>query len=181
MRLRLHADELHHSGGAALAAELKCASADHLNFADAADVASLARARCTAVLCPATTEYLGLARYAPARALIDAGVAVALATDFNPGTCTSFSLQTVAHLARRRLRMTAPETLAALTVNAALSLGLESETGAIEAGKRADLVVLASSDYREFGYFYGVNLATLVTIGGRSAQAAVGDGATRVS
>jgi imidazolonepropionase len=167
MSLRVHAEELQHSGGSALAAELRCASADHLNFADAEDVAALARAKCTAVLCPATTEYLGLERHAPARALIEAGVPVALATDFNPGTSTCFSLQTVAHLARRRLHMTAPETLSALTVNPALSLGLADEAGRIEPGKRADLVVLATSDYREFGYYYGVNLATLITIGHR--------------
>jgi imidazolonepropionase len=167
MQLRVHADELQHSGGSLLAAELKCASADHLNFADEKDVAALARAQCTAVLCPSTTEYLGLERYAPARALIDAGVPVALGTDFNPGTSTCFSLQTVAHLARRRLRMTAAETLAALTVNPAHSLGLAGEAGRIEPGKRADLVTLATSDYREFGYYYGVNLATLVTIGRR--------------
>jgi imidazolonepropionase len=165
MQLRVHADELQHSGGSLLAAALKCASADHLNFADAEDIAALARAQCTAVLCPTTTEYLGLERYAPARALIDAGVPVALGTDFNPGTSTCFSLQTVAHLARRRLHMTAAETLAALTVNPALSLGLAGEAGRIEPGKRADLVALATSDYREFGYYYGVNLATLVTIG----------------
>lgn len=165
MRLRIHADELDHSGGSALAAELRCASADHLNFADHRDVESLARAQCVAVLCPATTEYLGLERYAPARDLIDAGVPVALGTDFNPGTSTCFSLQTIAHLARRRLRMTAPETLASLTINPALSLGLADETGSIEVGKRADLLVVATSDYREFGYYYGVNLATLITIG----------------
>jgi imidazolonepropionase len=95
-------------------------------------------------------------------------VPVALGTDFNPGTCPCFSLQTVAHLARRRLQMTAPETLAALTVNPAYSLGLGDETGRIEVGKRADLVTLATSDFREFGYYYGVNLATHVTIGRRS-------------
>ena len=169
MQLRIHADELHHSGGAALAAELRCASADHLNFADHVDVEALARARCTAVLCPATTEFLGLERYAPARELIDAGVPVALATDFNPGTSTCFSLQTVAHLARRRLQMTAAETLASLTINPARSLGLSGETGSIEVGKRADMLVLATSDYNEFGYYYGVNLATMVTIGGSAA------------
>jgi imidazolonepropionase len=167
MSLRVHADELQQSGGSALAAELRCASADHLNFANDADIAALANAQCTAVLCPATTEYLGLERYAPARTLLDAGVPVALGTDFNPGTCPCFSLQTVAHLARRRLHMTAPETLAALTVSPALSLGLAAETGRIEVGKRADLVALATSDYREFGYYYGVNLAMHVTIGRR--------------
>ena len=120
------------------------------------------------MLCPTTTEYLGLSRYAPARALIDAGVPVAVATDFNPGTSTCFSLQTAAHLARRRLHMTAPETLASTTINAAFSLGIAGEAGTIEQGKRADLLALATSDYRELGYYYGVNLATLVTIGRES-------------
>ena len=178
--LRLHADELEHSGGSKLAAELRCASADHLNFADAGDIAGLARANCIAVLCPATSEYLGLPRYAPARDLIDAGVPVALATDFNPGTSTCFSQQTVAHLARRRLHMTAPETLAALTVVPALSLGLSGETGSVEPGKRADLVALATSDYRELGYYYGVNLVTLVTIGLHATGSEVNDAAVRV-
>jgi len=180
MRLRLHADELGHSGGSLLAAELGCASADHLNFADADDISRLARAGCTAVLCPSTTEYLGLSRYAPARALIAAGVPVAVATDFNPGTSTCFSLQTAAYLARRRLRMTAPETLAAITLNAAHSLGIAREAGSIELGKRADLVALATSDYRELGYYYGVNLSTLVTIGRESTRFAIGGAATRV-
>jgi imidazolonepropionase len=181
MQLRLHADELEHSGGSALAAELSCTSADHLNFADANDVALLARARCSAVLCPATTEYLGLPRYAPARGLIEAGVPVALATDFNPGTSPCFSLQTVAHLARRRLRMTAPEAIAALTINAALSLGIAEETGSIEPGKRADLMTLATSDYRELGYYYGVNLATVVTIGRHSTEPAINATTQRVT
>jgi imidazolonepropionase len=165
LKLRIHADELQHSGGSMLAAELDCTSADHLNFADASDIAALARAGCVAVLCPTTTEYLGLARYAPARELIAAGVPVALATDFNPGTSPCFSLQTVAHLARRRLRMTAAETIAAVTSVPAASLGIEKEAGSIEPGKRADLAVLQSRDYREFGYFYGVNLTSCVAIG----------------
>ena len=165
LNLRIHADELQHSGGSALAAELFCASADHVNFADASDIAGLARAGCVAVLCPTTTEYLGLERYAPARELIAAGVPVALATDFNPGTSPCFSLQTVAHLARRRLRMTPAETIAAVTAVPAKSIGLDRETGSIELGKRADLVVMQSRDYREFGYYFGVNLILCVNIG----------------
>jgi imidazolonepropionase len=165
LRLRIHADELQHSGGSMLAAELHCTCADHLNFADGRDIAALADAECIAVLCPTTTEYLGLARYAPARELIAAGVPVALATDFNPGTSPCFSLQTVAHLARRRLQMTAAETIAAVTAVPAASLALESEAGSIEPGKRADLAVLQSCDYREFGYYFGVNLISWVAIG----------------
>jgi imidazolonepropionase len=155
--LRLHADELHPSGGSALAARLRCASADHLNYVDAGGIAALARSGSIAVLCPATNEYLGLDRYAPARDLISAGVPVALATDFNPGTSPCPSLQTVAHLARRRLKMTAPEVIAAVTVQAARSLG--SNGGSLVPGRCADLVILDTWDYREFGYYFGANLA----------------------
>jgi len=164
LRLRIHADELAHSGGSALAAELRCTSADHLNFAEPSDIAGLARAGCVAVLCPTTTEYLGLERYAPARALIAAGVPVALATDFNPGTSPCFSLQTVAHLARRRLHMTVAETIAAVTAVSARSIGPDEETGSIELGKRADFAVMQSRDFREFGYYFGVNLISWVNI-----------------
>jgi imidazolonepropionase len=160
MGLRLHADELAHSGGAILAAKLRCASADHLNYVDADGIRALAAAPTVAVLCPATTEYLGLDRYAPARDLIAAGVPVALATDFNPGTSPCPSLQLVAHLARRRLNMTAPETIAGVTVNAARSLGVPA--GTLEPGARADVVLLETADYREFGYYYGVNMVTSV-------------------
>ena len=167
MGLRIHADELAHSGGAALAAELRCASADHLNFIDDADVAALARAGCVAVLCPATTEYLGLERFAPARRLLAEGVPVALATDFNPGTCPCPSLQTVAYLARRRLGMTAPETIAAVTLFAARSLSLP-HAGSIIAGASADIAILETADFREFGYYFGVNLVRSTIVGRRS-------------
>ncbi len=163
MRLRIHADELSGSGGAMLAAKLRCASADHLNYVDARGIESLAASNTTAVLCPATTEYLGLDRYAPARELIAAGVPVALATDFNPGTSPCPSLQVVAHLARRRLAMTAPETIAAITLRAARSLGVPA--GVLEPGAPADLVLLQIADYREFGYYYGTNLVSRVAIG----------------
>jgi len=163
LRLRIHADELAPSGGAMLAAALGCASADHLNFVDARAIDALAHSKTTAVLCPATTEYLGLDRYAPARDIIAAGIPVALATDFNPGTSPCPSLQVVAHLARRRLRMTAAETIAGITLRAAQSLG--ARAGVLEPGAPADLVLLETADYREFGYYYGVNLVTAVSIG----------------
>lgn len=163
LRLRIHADELAPSGGSALAAALGCDSADHLNFVDDAGIASLAAAGSVAVLCPATTDYLGLERYAPARALIEAGVPVALATDFNPGTSPCPSLQTVAHLARRRLHMTVAEVLAALTIQAARSLRVEA--GVLRAGGPADLVVLKTGDVREFGYYHGADMVSAVAVG----------------
>jgi len=162
MRLRMHADELAAGGGALLAAELACDSADHLNFIDAAGIAALAASKSVAVLCPATTEYVGLDRYAPARDLIEAGVPVALATDFNPGTSPCPSLQTVAHLARRRLRMTTAEVIAGITVQAARSL--RSDIGVLEAGRMADLCILKTKDVREFGYYYGADMVSAVAV-----------------
>jgi imidazolonepropionase len=165
MQLRLHADELSASGGAALAAELRCISADHLNYVDANGIAGLRASGTIAVLCPATAQYLGLERVAPARALIEAGVPVALATDFNPGTCPCYSLQEVAHLARRHLRMSAPEAIAGVTVVAARSLDAASVAGCLAPGRPADLLVLDIPDYREFGYYFGVNVARWARVG----------------
>ena len=165
MRLRLHADELSGSGGGALAAELGCTSADHLNFIGNGGARRLAAAGTIAVLCPATTEYLDLERWAPARMLIDNGVPVALATDFNPGTSPCCSLQTVAHLARRRLKLSAAETIAGVTTQAARSLGLEGRAGALLPGYRADLALFEFSDFRHFGYYYGTNGLESVAIG----------------
>jgi len=165
MQLRLHADELSANGGAALAAELRCISADHLNYVDSTGIAGLRGSGTTAVLCPATAEYLGLERLAPARALIEAGVPVALATDFNPGTCPGYSLQEVAHLARRRLHMTAAETLAGVTVFAARSLDAAGVAGCLAPGRPADLLLLDTADYREFGYYFGVNMARWACVG----------------
>lgn len=168
LRLRIHADELTLSGGAELAAKLRTTSVDHLNFVDKEGIGAVAAAGCIAVLCPGTVEYMALLRYAPARKLIEAGVPIALASDFNPGTCPCFSLQTVAYLARRRMGMTAHETIVAITLNAAYSLGLAGEIGSLTSGKRADLVVLATDDYRELGYFFGTNLVTNGFIGAKT-------------
>jgi len=163
LRLRMHADELAAGGGATLAAELHCDSADHLNFVDMAGIAALAASKSVAVLCPATTEYLGLDRYAPARDLIDAGVPVALATDFNPGTSPCPSLQTVAHLARRRLRMTTAEVIAGITLQAASSL--RADAGVLDVGRAADIVLVKTKDVREVGYYFGADMVTAVAVG----------------
>ncbi len=165
LRSRIHADELHHSGGSRVAARISSVSADHLNFADAEDIAALSDAGCIAVLCPGTVFYLGLERYAPAQALSDAGVPLALATDFNPGTCPSASLQMIAFLARRHLGMTPSQTIAALTLNAAHALCLASVTGTLTSGKRGDAIVLGIKDYREFGYYFGCNLVARTFLG----------------
>lgn len=169
LRLRIHADEMAASGGSAVATRLRTASADHLNFVDSPQIEALAAAGCIAVLCPGTADYLDLPRYAPARPLMEMGVPVALATDFNPGTCPCFSLQTVVSLARRRMGMSAAEAIAAVTLNAAYSLGLAGEIGSLTTGKRADIVQLVTGDYRELGYFFGTNLVAHAWLGAKTA------------
>jgi imidazolonepropionase len=171
LQLRIHADELSHSGGAVVAARLRCTSADHLNHIASAEIPALRDAGTTAVLCPATAQYMDLP-FAPARALIDDGVPVALATDFNPGTCPCFSLQEVAHLARRRMRMSVAETIAGVTVFAARSLDAAGVAGCIASGRPADLVQLETKDYREFGYYFGVNLVTRSFVGQKGEHVA---------
>lgn len=113
--------------------------------------------------------HLGLERYAPARELIAAGVPVALASDFNPGTCPSWSLQMMAYLGRRHMRLSAPETIAAVTVQAARSLRIAHRSGAIRVGGRADVVLLAVRDLREFGYYFGGNVVERVFLGEKAA------------
>ena len=145
MKLRIHADELAWTGGAELAAELGARSADHLVHVSEPGMKALADASCVATLLPSAAFYLCLPRYAPARALIDAGAAVALASDANPGGGLSPSLPFAMTVACFAMGLSLEEALAAATTNAAFSLGLEAEVGSLEVGKRADLVLLRSS------------------------------------
>jgi imidazolonepropionase len=144
MKLRVHADELGATGGAELAAELGAHSADHLVHVSPAGVRALAEAGCVATLLPAAAFYLRLGRFAPARALVEAGVPVALASDVNPGGGLSPSLPFAMALACFGMGLSLEEALTAVTVNAAYSLDLAAEIGSIEPRKRADLVVLRS-------------------------------------
>ena len=144
MKLRIHADELASTGGAELAGELRAHSADHLVFVSEAGMRALAESRCVATLLPTAAFYLRLGRFAPARALVDAGAPVALATDVNPGGGLSPSLPFAMALGCFGMGLALEEALVAVTVNAAFSLGLDRDVGSIEPGKRADLVVLGS-------------------------------------
>jgi imidazolonepropionase len=157
LELRIHADELGHSGGARLAAELRTRSADHLEWIDDRDIDALAKAGTVATLLPGTVVNLGLQRYPPARKLIDAGVPVALATDFNPGSCFNLNMQLVLALACSQMKMTPAEAITAATVNGAYSLGVADRLGSLEQGKQADIVLMDVADYRELPYFFGVN------------------------
>ena len=160
--VRLHAEQLSLGGGASLAAELHATTADHLEWIEDEEIIALAREGVIAVLLPGAVFNLGLTRYAPAREMIEAGVAVALATDFNPGSSPTPSMQMILSIACTQMRMTPAEAIAAATINAAYSLGCGSRLGSLEAGKQADVVVFDCSDYRQIPYFFGVNHAVVV-------------------
>lgn len=144
LALRLHADELASTGGAELAGELRARSADHLLFASPGGMKAMAEAGCVATLLPSAAFYLRLGRYAPARAFIDAGVPIALATDANPGGGLSPSMPFAMAVGCFSMGLSLEEALAASTLNAAYSLDVHAERGSLEAGKRADFVLLRS-------------------------------------
>lgn len=164
---RLHADEFEDSGGAELAAELGALSADHLIAVSERGVGALALSGVTAVLLPGTSFFLMKHKYAPARRLVEAGVPVALATDCNPGSSHTESVPMVFVLAVFELGLSIEESLTAATLNAACCLGLGAEIGSIEAGKRADLVLLDAPNLLHLAYHYGVNLVAGVVKDGR--------------
>jgi imidazolonepropionase len=165
--LRIHADELARSGGTLLAADLHAASADHLLFAGGEEIAALAGSGTVAVILPGTAWWMR-SRRAPARSMIAAGVPVAVASDSNPGTCFTESLAAVAPHACLDSELSVEETLTAMTLNAAASLGLADRAGSLETGKDADLVVLDAPDDRHLVYHWGVDLVRTVVRGGRT-------------
>lgn len=165
--LRVHADQLSLSGGAQLAAELNAATADHLEHADSAGIQALKTAKVQPVLLPGSVYALGLSRYPPAREMIEAGLAVVLATDFNPGSSPTPSMPMILSLACTQMKMTPAEAITAATINAAYSLGRGHEIGSLEKGKRADFVIHDCEDYRELAYFFGIEHAWRVYTAGK--------------
>jgi len=165
--LRMHADQLSLSGGATLAAELGTATADHLEHTDEQGIAAMKEAGVQPVLLPGSVYALGSSRYPAARAMIDAGLALVLATDFNPGSSPTPSMLMVLSLASTHLKMTVAESISAATVNAAYSLNRGDKLGSLEPGKIADFVVYDCDDYRELGYFFGVEHAQNVYANGQ--------------
>jgi imidazolonepropionase len=155
LKLRMHADQLSNFGAAKLAAELGAATADHLEQTDSAGIAALKRAGVQPVLLPASVYALGKTQYPRAREMIEAGLAVVLATDFNPGSSPTPSLQMVISLAATQMKMTIAESLSACTINAAYSLGRGDSVGSLEPGKLANFSVFECADYREVGYWFG--------------------------
>ncbi len=167
LRLRLHADQLTQLGGARLAAELGAASADHLEFVDERGIEALLGAGVVPVLCPLVPLYLRQQQEAPGRRMIDAGLAPALSTDFNPGSCYLQSLPEVLTFAALRYRMSAAEALTAATLNAACSLGRGAELGTLEPGKQADVLVLDLPNHKHLVYEFGRNPVRAVVKRGR--------------
>ena len=161
LRPKIHADQLSHGGGAALAAALGAVSADHLEHATPEDATALARAGTVAVLMPGASMMTG-APFAPARMLIEHGVRVALSTDFNPGTSYSENLQLQVALGCAMLRLTPEEALLATTRHAAAAVGREDRCGRLAPGLDCDVLVLESRSEVDLAYHYGVDLAGTV-------------------
>ena len=154
---RIHAEQLSRTGGAKLAVQLGAASCDHLEYVSRSDIQALAKSDTVATLLPGCDFHLGLKKYAPARALIDGGAVVALATDYNPGTSPTLSMPMILSLACTQLRMTPAEAIAAATINAAYALRRDKQIGSLEIGKQADVAIFDVEDYREIPYYFGVN------------------------
>ncbi len=154
--LKIHAEQLSRSGGAKLAVQAGAVSADHLDEVDEADIRLLAGSDTVACLLPGSNHFLAKP-YPPARALIDAGAAVALATDFNPGTCPCWDMRQIVSMACTQMKMTPEEALVAATVNGAWALGLGKTHGVLEPGYQADLICCEAEDYRELPYYLGAS------------------------
>ena len=145
-----------------MAVEIGALSADHLDVSGADEINALAQSTTIAVPLPAANFNLGHTRFANGRALIDAGAALALATDLNPGSAPCYAMPLVMAIASRYLRLLPSETLVASTINAAHAVGMGGRVGSIEVGKRADLLLLKAADYRHLSYFLGGNLVERV-------------------
>ena len=163
-RLKLHANQLGDSGGAVLAAELGAVSADHLDFAGPDDLKALAAAGTVATLLPGCSFTLSTP-YPTARRYYDAGLRVALATDFNPGTCYCENMQMMIALAVSAMGMSLDDALEAATLGGAAALDMADEVGSLAPGKRCDFIVLARPDERELAYHFGVNLVAHTFVG----------------
>lgn len=161
LRARIHADEIEEIGGAVLSGELGAISAEHLIATGEKGMASMAKGGVIADLLPATSFYLNKT-FAPARRMIELGIPVAIASDFNPGSCPSLNLQLAMSMGYIKYRMTPEEVLTAVTINAAASCGLEARIGTLEVGKQADIVIWNAPDMEMLVYRFGSNLVNTV-------------------
>ncbi|HEU4929872.1 MAG TPA: imidazolonepropionase [Candidatus Krumholzibacteria bacterium] len=167
LKARIHADELTDTGGAELAATVGAVSADHLKKTNDMGIDRMAKAGVFGVLLPGTSFGLPSLDFAPARKMVDAGVRLAIASDFNPGSSTCESMPMMTSIACSHMRLSPAEALSMATYNPAFVLGRETEVGSIEVGKRADFLVLNCQDYREVMNHFGVNPVSRVFVSGR--------------
>lgn len=172
LKARIHADELTDTGAAALAAEIGAASADHLKKISDTGIEQMAAAGVFGVLLPGTSFGLPSLDFAPARKMIERGMRLAIATDFNPGSSTCESMPMMIAVACSHMRVSPAEAIAMATSNPAFVLGREREVGSLETGKRADFLVLRCEDYREVANHFGVNPVERVFVGGREWRGA---------
>jgi imidazolonepropionase len=166
--IRLHADQFSTDEGSLVAAEIGAATADHLECTDTVGLEALRAAGVQPVLLPASVYNLGSSHYPQARRMIDLGLAVVLATDFNPGSSPTTSMPLVLSLASTQMKMTPAEAITAATINSAYSLRRGADLGSLEPGKLADLAIHDCEDYRELPYFFGRDPAWKVFVGGRA-------------
>jgi imidazolonepropionase len=169
---RVHAEQLSRTGAARLAILMRAASCDHLEHVNKSDIQALGKSETVATLLPGCDFHLGLEHYAPARALIDAGAIVSLATDYNPGTSPTLSMPMILSLACTQLRMTPAEAITAATINGAYALRRGESIGSLAVGKQADFAVFEVADYREIPYYFGVNHCWMTVKRGRVIHAA---------
>jgi imidazolonepropionase len=161
LELKLHSDEFNSIGGTRLAAELQATSVDHLEHISDDAIGHLSHGKTVAVVLPGVSFFLKNP-YAPARKLIDAGIPIAIASDFNPGSCMSFSMPLMMTIACTQMSMTPEEAITATTLNGAAALGLSDQVGSIEVGKRADIALYEIPNYRYLAYHFGVNLVSKI-------------------
>ena len=165
---KIHADQLTAGGGAQLAAEVRVISADHLDYVDEDGIRVLADAGVVPVLLPGAVFFLNLDTYAPARAMIDAGLPVALASDFNPGSCPSLSMSMMMSLACIKMSMTPDEALVACTANSALAIGESDRVGRLHVGGVADIAIWDVSNYKQIPYHFGMGMVHAVIKDGKT-------------
>ncbi|MCD4818815.1 MAG: imidazolonepropionase [Candidatus Cloacimonetes bacterium] len=166
-KIRMHADEIEPIGGAELAAEIGAISADHLGATSDEGINAMKKTGVIPILLPGTIFSLGMKKYAPARKMIDNGLPIALATDFNPGSCNCDSMQFIITLATLQMKMTVAESITASTINAARSLNLADKVGSIEEGKHADILIMNMPSYKYLPYHFGSNNVETVIKNGK--------------
>ena len=167
LKLRIHADQLSNSGASTLAAELKTTTADHLEETDERGIALLKSAGVQPVLLPGSVYALGSTHYPRARQMVEAGLSVVIATDFNPGSSPTPSMPMILSLACTQMKMSPAEAISASTINAAYSLGRGDQIGSLEQGKFANFAIFDCEDYRELAYWFGVPLTHGVYVKGK--------------